>query len=1043
MGVRIRLLGELAVDVDGRSRPTTDLARRPRQLMALLALAPGRRLARDVAIEALFGHLDADAGAANLHKAASLVRRHFADRRAVVLDHSMVALWPDADVETDAGAFEVAAEAAIGSGDAETCRRAAAGYAGELLPAERYEPWAGPARERLQRLVADLWRATGDWARLAELDPTDEAAHRELMRSYAAAGRRSAVVRQFGRLRQALAAELGAPPSAETVQLFEDLTRRAPVTAPLTASHPLVGRQVELARLRAAWRQAAEGRGGAVLVRGEAGIGKTRLCEALLAEAAADGWTTLRGSGSRIEAAVPYAPILQAVDRLLRERPDLAERLPSPARAVVERLTAASVRDEARAPLTRQEVVSVVARLLAGAARERGVVLLVDDLHAADDDTVGLVHHLSRAATFQRLLVLAALRAGEESPASAASRVELLDGRRAAEVVLGPLTRGEAAALAEMASPGELSAEATDVLMRRAGGNPFLLWELAAGDPERATSAVAARLGGLEPAVRAALERAALGGDVVRADEMSAFAGVTEEEALRVIDVGADAGLLEEEDGEYRFRHGFVRETLLAGVGAHRRAEGHRAVAAALSGAGAPAARIAHHLLASDRPLDAVPHLRAAALAALSVGAYRDATVFVEQALRTGAPDPPLLALRADVAFATGDPAAPLRFAEAVGAAPEAGKGPLLVRQARAHVAASDPRAAATALAAASHEAPLEAPADRDLATLVEAQVAWMAGDLDACERAVEEARTSALVHGSMEVVFGAMSLRDLVFHQRGRWPDALRRDLLAAAGSPVLASVLHAAHLCGAEAYLYGGRPYDEVKAFAKELAATATGAGATRGAAFAVTLLGEAELLSGELGPAEGHLVAGARLHAEVAAPGGQALALQRLAEVHLARGRRPDAEVALAAALPLARANPPVAWHIVARVYGTMVQAAADVGTGLRIVDEGEVGVASGMAHACPPCSIAFLIPAGLVCAEAGDTERAEGFAARSEPWVEALWAQAGWRAALDELRARIARARGDRNGEPLDGRAGDREHRQRAPAPRRQSPGGKHQ
>lgn len=347
-------------------------------------------------------------------------------------------------------------------------------------------------------------------------------------------------------------------------------------------------------------------------------------------------------------------------------------------------------------------------------------------------------------------------------------------------------------------------------------------------------------------------------------------------------------------------------------------------------------------------------------------------------------------------------------YAEAVAGAPAERRGPLLVRQARAHVAAYDPSGAAAALAAASS---VDAPADRALRRLIEAQVAWMTGDLDTCELAVEEARTTALAHGVLERVFGAMSMRDVVFHQRGRWPEVLRHDLLEAGGSPLLAAVVYDAHLCGAEAYLYGGRPYDEVKSFALELTQTARRAGATRGEAFAVTLLGEAELLSGELGPAEVHLSDGVRLHREVAAAGGEALARQRLAEVLLADGRGKGAAALLAEALPLARSSSAMAWHLVARVYGTMVQAAPDPQAAVGVVDEAEVGTAAGMAEACPPCSIAFWVPAAVACARAGDPDRARGFAAFAEPWVAALWPTTGWRAALDEALGHIALAQGD--------------------------------
>src|SRR5712692_5249819 len=132
MGVLVRLLGGFGVEVDERAVDVASLPRRSRELVELLALTPGHRLLRDQVIEALFGHLDAEAGSANLHKAASVARSHVGDRDAVVLDGGCVALWPGAAVETDAERFEAAADEALAGGDPETCRCAAAGYAGDL-----------------------------------------------------------------------------------------------------------------------------------------------------------------------------------------------------------------------------------------------------------------------------------------------------------------------------------------------------------------------------------------------------------------------------------------------------------------------------------------------------------------------------------------------------------------------------------------------------------------------------------------------------------------------------------------------------------------------------------------------------------------------------------------------------------------------------------------------------------------------------------------------------------------------------------------------
>jgi DNA-binding SARP family transcriptional activator len=1001
--VRIQLFGELRVDVDRIPVDVAELPTRARQLLELLALAPTHRLHRDQIVESLFGHLDAAAGTANLHKAASQARHQLGDRGAIVLAHGTVELWPSATVVTDLAELELGARAALAVGDTDACRQIAGILDAELLPQERYEDWLESDRRRLRGLTLDVLRAAAAWDEIVALDPADEAAHRELMRRHAEAGHRASIRDQFARLRHALG-ELGLQPGEETTRLFERLTRLPPVTAPLRTVGPFVGRRVELARGLAMWRQSAASRGGGLILRGEAGIGKTSLAEALLANAAAAGWTTMRGACARLDAALPYAPVAESVVGLVEGRPDLMARLPPVARSVLERMVGRVPADEA---VDDQRVLSAVARLIAAAATERGVVLFLDDVHAADDDTLAVLRYLVRAATFQRVLILNAIRTDEETATVAHMRNDLLSGRRAIEIDLGPLSRAEAAELVAELQTGP-DGPSPEILWERSGGNPYLLTELARHGVDRAHAVIAAQLERLDDAQRHLLLQLAVAGERVSAADLVLFAGGDDEAAGR-LDAIVGTTLLERDHGDgYRFRHGLVREVLLERLPAHRRVEAHRTVAAALARAGAPPARVAHHYLSSDRPGQAADHLIAATRAAMRDGAYRNARAFADRALALRPDDPDVLALRADIGFATGEASAPLAYAAAVAAAPPDQQGPLRLRQARAHVATGDAAAAAAALAAAV----VASPADVALRHLVEAQVAWMRGELDECARLVDDARVLGLTHGAVDVVFGAMSLRDLVAHQRGTLPERIRRDLLQAADSPVLAAVVHDAHLCGAETYLYGGRPYGEIKSFARQLAETSEHAGARRGQAFAVTLLGEAELLSGELAAAEDHLSRGVELHAEVGAIGGEALAQQRLAQVDLASGRSERARVRLARALPQARSDRHLGWHLVSRVYGTAIQAARTGDEAVSTVDEGEIAAGVGLARACPPCTIAFLLPAAIAVADTGDVDRARRFLAAAAPWIDALWTQGGWAAALDEARGHIAEAENDR-------------------------------
>jgi hypothetical protein len=222
---------------------------------------------------------------------------------------------------------------------------------------------------------------------------------------------------------------------------------------------------------------------------------------------------------------------------------------------------------------------------------------------------------------------------------------------------------------------------------------------------------------------------------------------------------------------------------------------------------------------------------------------------------------------------------------------------------------------------------------------------------------------------------------------------------------------MLHEAHLCVAQVFLYGGLPYEEVIAGARGLAAAAERAGARRGVAFATTLLAEAEALSGHLERAEAHLGDGIRYNREVGAHGGEALCLWRLAELALGREER-DAAVSLlerayAAASPSAMCVP----HVLCRIHGTLIRAAADSAGAVAAVDDGAVAMAT-RSEWCNTCSPHFLLPAATALARAGAVAEARSRADHAARVISILWGERGsWPAALAEARAAIATASGE--------------------------------
>lgn len=150
--VAIRLLGEFAATRDGEPvDPSVWRLRKGRELVKILALAPGHRLHREQLMDALWPDLDPAAAANNLHQVVHVARRAIgAD--AIELREELLTLSASVDVDD----FEHAAERARRAGSSSACRAAMSLYAGELLPENRYEDWAGVRREEIEQLRVEL-----------------------------------------------------------------------------------------------------------------------------------------------------------------------------------------------------------------------------------------------------------------------------------------------------------------------------------------------------------------------------------------------------------------------------------------------------------------------------------------------------------------------------------------------------------------------------------------------------------------------------------------------------------------------------------------------------------------------------------------------------------------------------------------------------------------------------------------------------------------------------------------------------------------------
>jgi predicted ATPase/DNA-binding SARP family transcriptional activator len=359
--VRIRLLGAFDVEVDGQLVPASAWRlRKASELVKVLAITPGHRLQREQAMEQLWPDRPADAALNNLHQAIRVARTALsvsdeAGQRLLVLRDGALSLCPNGNLWVDAEAFATAVHAATVASGLAANLAARELYRGELLPDDRYADWAEAPREALaqdyltllNRLAQLLERegnrdaASETLRELLRHDPADENAHRTLMRLYAVDDQRRMALRQYERLRTALAREMEVEPSDESRRLYReilqgrirpaaptiavsaatsrDVARDSPV-APLESSRPLahriagrrrdnlpiqlssfVGREREMREIQ---RLLAGSR--VLTLTGPGGAGKTRLA----IEAAASQINTYRDGVWLVEMAALSDPAL-------------------------------------------------------------------------------------------------------------------------------------------------------------------------------------------------------------------------------------------------------------------------------------------------------------------------------------------------------------------------------------------------------------------------------------------------------------------------------------------------------------------------------------------------------------------------------------------------------------------------------------------------------------------------------------------------------------------------------------------------------------
>jgi len=661
--LRVRIGGPLRLDAGGAELPPP-ASRRARGVLAYLALNPGPHARTRLAAVFWPDVLD-ESARTSLRAALSELRRSLgpaADH--IVATRDTVALDGD-DLVVDTRAFDQALRRGDPAGALEACRA-------PILDGFD-EDWAHEARqahaERLAEALELLARAStdsGEAVRLTReqvaLDPLAEDANRRLIERLALAGDRAAALAAGKRFAERLRATLAIAPSDETRALLEALRREpaARVAGPppaLARAHDteFVGRAAELERLQASWADVEMHRSRrVVLIAGEPGVGKTRLAHRFARQVLDTGSPVLLGRcwEEPLAAFEPFAEALRqfGADDVLQPG------------------------DDAGAG-ARHRLFDAVDAALTELAAERGLLLVIDDLHWADHGTLLLASFLLRSDRPAPVLILGTYRdteLGRRSPLTGALAELQRDGALH-RVGLRGLAPDDVATLARsLLGDDEVAAR----VHARTDGNAFFVEEVLRGlaesheVPESVRHAVGVRLSRLGDDANELLAAAAVLGLELDPRALAGTAALESGAAEAALDEVLRARLLRPASvaGRFEFAHALVREAVYDELNVLRRARLHRRAAEALRvlGEDRHLEEIASHLFQAASTSDAreaANMLVRAGRRALDRLAYEDAGERFERALEAlelaEAEDEagPVLLARGDALLRAGEPA--------------------------------------------------------------------------------------------------------------------------------------------------------------------------------------------------------------------------------------------------------------------------------------------------------------------------------------------------------------------------------------------------
>jgi DNA-binding SARP family transcriptional activator len=629
--MEFRLVGPVEVVRDDGPLPL----RGPKQraLLALLLLHANEALSRDHLVDALWGEQPPATAQKALQVYVSQLRKLIEPERLLETTPTGYRLLLEPG-QLDVDRFEALlgeARSASAEGDAAEASRlfamALSLWRGPALADLAYEPFAQSEISRLEelrvaalegRIEAELQlgrhsELTAELEALSGEHPLREHLRGLLMLALYRSGRQAEALDVYQDARRVLVEELGIEPGRELRELEQAILRQDPALdlAPTRAQpraedqRTFVGREAELDDLLAGLEGALAGRGGLCLIAGEPGIGKSRLTEELVSRARERGAEVLVGRCWEAGGAPAYWPWMQALRACIQVRepgqlrgelgagaPDLAQLAPD-LRALFPDLPEREAPDSDSA---RFRLFEAVAAFLTAAARSRPLVLVLDDMHAADEPSLLVLRFLAREIGESRLFVVAAYRDVDPTVAEplALTLAELRREPVTHRIALEGLSEPAVAEYIEAAGGSVPSSALVDAIHAETEGNPLFDGEMvrllvqegrldaeavdSLGVPEGIREVIERRLRHLSPECFELLTLACVLGREFDLASLAAMSRTPSNQLLGVLDEAIAARVvstLPGVPGRMRFEHALIRDTAYDSLTAARRAQLH------------------------------------------------------------------------------------------------------------------------------------------------------------------------------------------------------------------------------------------------------------------------------------------------------------------------------------------------------------------------------------------------------------------------------------------------------------------------------------